>query len=289
MAIEPSKAFTKQNNCVFYLSKIEGQIKIDDIKDLFIKIKEIDVETFKDQKWFVLQLPNIQAASPNFFSTLCRISSHVEQYGLKFSIIADAKICNLIVKNGIERMVHFAVSADEFYKIHGIDTSKENTRIFLNCLLESTITTVKILLELDDIKNEVQIITDSKKVPLIQVGAMAGIISSHFSGNLIIGFSLEVFKAAMSKFLQAEITEIDDEIKDGAGEFLNVIIGQTKTKLNESGFGIRQVIPTVISGDRVEIGPMGRQPYVLIKCITSIGDIHLFLSTYPASSNSNSN
>ena len=239
---------------------------------------------FKDQKWFVLQLPNIQAANPNFFSILCRISTYVEQYGLKFSIIADAKICNLIIKNGIERMVHIAVSTTEFYKIHGIDTSKENARIFLNSLLESMLMTVKVLLELNNVKNEIQIVTDPKKVPSIQVGAMAAIISTHFSGNLIIGFSIDVFKKAMSKFLQTEVTELDDETRDGAGEFLNVIIGQTKTKLNEQGFGIRQVIPSVMSGDKIEIGPMGKQPVVWIKVITDLGDIHMFLSTMPASS-----
>lgn len=280
---------TKNNNCIFYLTKLDGQLKTDDIKDLFTNVKEIDTAMFKGQKWFVLQMPHVQAANPNFFSVLCRISSYVEQFGLKFSIIADSKICNLIVKNGIERMVHFSVSTEEFYKIHGIDTTKENTRIFLNCLLESTITTVKILLELENIKNEVHIVTDPKLIPSIQIGAMAGIISAHFSGNLVIGFSLEVFRKAMSKFLQTEITEIDDEIKDGAGEFLNVIIGQTKTKLNESGFGIRQVIPSVISGDRIEIGPMGRHPYIYIKCITDIGDINLFLSTYPATPGASAN
>lgn len=287
MTATAAAPITKQNNCIFYLSKIDGQIKTDDVKDLFSKIKEIDVALFKEQKWFILQFPNVQTANPNFFSVLCRISSYVEQYGMKFSIIADSKICALIAKNGIERMVNTATSTEEFYRIHGIDTTKENTRIFLNCLLESTLTTVKILLELDNIKNEVHVITDQKKVPSIQVGAMAGIISSHFSGNLVIGFSLDVFKKAMSKFLQTEITEIDDEIKDGAGEFLNVIIGQTKTKLNESGFGIRQVIPSVISGENIEIGPMGKHPFVYIKCMTSIGDINLFLSTYPLSQTSN--
>ncbi len=269
---------TKQNNCIFYPTNFEAQLKQDNVKDLFNKIKEIDVAEFKNHKWFVLQLPNVQVAPPTFFSALCRISAHVEQLGMKFSIIADTKICNLIIKNGIERMVHFAPSTEEFYKIHGIDT-KENTRIFLNCLLESTITAIKVLLELDNIKHEVQILTDSKKVPLIQIGALAGIISTHFTGNLVIGFTLDVYKKTMSKFLGTEITEIDDEIRDGAGELLNVIIGQTKTKLNELGFGIKQVIPSVISGDRVEISPMSNQSFIMIKCITEIGDIHLLLST----------
>lgn len=274
---------SKQNSCIFFTAKIDSQIKVDDAKDLFNKIKEIDTGMFKDQKWLVLHLPNVQAANPNFFSILCRISSYVEQYGLKFSIIADDKICKLIVKNGIERMVHFAVSTAEFYKANGID-DKENAKMFLNVLMESTITAMKILLELKNVTHEVSILTDPKKVPRIQIAATAGIMSTHFAGNLFIGFTLDVYKKAMTKFLQTEVVEIDEEIRDGAGEFLNVIIGQTKTKLNEVGFGIRQVIPTVISGDNLEIGPMGKQPYVMIKCMTDIGEIYVFLSTYPGTS-----
>lgn len=289
MTTDSNNSVTKQNKCIFYSSKMDARIKLDDARDLFTKIKEINIALFKGQKWFVLQMPQVQDASPNFFSVLCRISSYVEQYGLKFSIIADPKICDLIIKNGIEKMVHFAVSTDEFYKIHDNDAAKEYSKIFLSCVLESTVTTVKILLNLDNVKNEVHIVTDHEKIPSIQVGAMAGIISAHFSGNLAIGFSLDVFKKVMSKFLQTEITEIDSEMKDGAGEFLNVIIGQTKTKLNEAGFGIRLVIPSLISGDNIEIGPMGKQAYVHIKCMTDIGDINLFLSTYPTSQGANGN
>lgn len=277
-----SLEITKLNNCIFCAPKLSGQVRPDDVKDLFNGVKEIDASVYEDQKWFILKLPDVQIVSPNFFSILCQISSYVERHGLRLSIISNSKICNLIVKNGIERMVYYAVSTEEFYKIHGIDTSKEKARVFLNVLLESTITTLKILLELESVKNEVQILSDPKKIPSLQIGAVAAIVSAHFSGNLIIGFSSAVYKKAMTKFLQTEITEIDDDIRDGAGEFLNVIIGQTKTKLNESGYAIRQVIPSVITGDNIEIGPMGKMPFVLIKTSTDIGDIHLLLSTYPA-------
>ncbi len=118
-----------------------------------------------------------------------------------------------------------------------------------------------------------------KKLPLIEAGAMAAIVSTHFSGNLVIGFTQDVFKKAMSRFLQMEVAELTAKIKDGAAEFLNVIIGQTKSKLNDIGFEIRQVIPNVIMGQQIEITPMSKQSCIHIRCATDVGEVNIFLST----------
>lgn len=269
---------TKQNGCFFYNVKFDGQMKQDECKDLFNSINGTQRSEFKDQKWFVLSAENVQTVAPNFCSILCRISSFAEQQGMKFALIGDLKLGNLITKNAIERMVVYAATKEDFYQKNGID-NKENVRIFLNTLLDSTLTTMKVLLELDGIKKEVAILTDPSKVPHIEAGAIAGIVSAHFTGSLVLGFTMDVFKKAMSRFLQADITEITPEIKDGAAEFLNVIIGQTKIKLNEIGFDIRQVIPNVIMGQKIEITPMSKQRLIHILCMTEIGDIHIFLST----------
>ncbi len=279
-----SQFITKQNGCIFFTIKANEQLKQDDCKVLFNQIKEIPRAEFKDQKWMVLVAENIQTVAPNFCSVLCRISSLVEQQGMKFALIGDLKLGSLIMKNAIERMVVYAQSKEDFYQKNGID-NKENVRIFLNTLLDSTLTTMKVLLELDGIKKEVTMHTDSKKIPHIEAGAIAGIVSAHFTGSLVLGFTMDVFKKAMSRFLQAEITEITPEIKDGAAEFLNVIIGQTKIKLNDIGFDIRQVIPNVIMGHKIEIAPMSKQCLVHILCMTDIGDIHIFLSTNTGMSN----
>ena len=270
---------SKQNACLFYAVHFEGNIKQEECKDLFALIKDIDENEFKEQKWFALDITqNAQTISPNFCSIICRIASHVEQFGLKFNLIGDAKLQNLLIKNGIDRMISYSPTKDDFFKIHGIG-NKENVRIFLNALLDSTISTMRILLELDGIKTDVSVLSDSKKIPFIEAGAMAGIVSVHFNGNLVIGFTLDVFKKAMARFLQMEISEVTPEIKDGAAEFLNVIIGQTKTKLNEVGFDIRQVIPNVIFGQKIEISPMSKQSCVHIKCLTEVGEINIFLTT----------
>lgn len=272
-------AINKQNGCVFYTVTFEGNIKQEECKDLFTAIKNIDVNEFKDQKHFVLVLnQNAQLISPNLCGIICRIASHIEQYEMKFTLVGDLKLQALLVKNGVERVIAYSSSKADFFRTNGIG-NKENVRIFLNALLDSTISTMRVLLELEGIKTEVSILTDVSKVPLIEAGAMAGIISAHFNGNLVIGFSNDVFRKAMSRFLQMEIVEMTAEIKDGAAEFLNVIVGQTKTKLNEVGFEIRQVIPSVIMGEKIEIHPMSKQSCVHIRCITDVGEINIFLST----------
>lgn len=138
---------------------------------------------------------------------------------------------------------------------------------------------MKILLELENIKTEVSVVTDPTQILLIEAGAIAGIISAHFNGNLVLGFSLNVYKKAMSRFLQTEVVELTPQIRDGAAELLNVIIGQTNTKLNEIGFEIRQVIPSVIFGEDIQIMPMSNQSCVHIKCINELGELNIFLST----------
>lgn len=271
---------SKQNSCLFYAINFEGNIKQEECKDLFATIKEINENEFKEQKWFILVITqNAQTISPNFCSIICRIASHVEQFGLKFNLIGDTKLQSLLIKNGIDRMISYSPTKDEFFKTQGIGSNKENIRIFLNALLDSTISTMRVLLELDGIKTDVSVLTDSKKIPFIEAGAMAGIVSAHFNGNLVIGFTLDVFKKSMARFLQMEITEVTPEIKDGAAEFLNVIIGQTKIKLNEAGFDIRQVIPNVVFGQKIEISPLSKQSCVHIKCLSEVGEINIFLMT----------
>lgn len=274
-----SEELSKKNGCVVFTPVLPMPLTPDDIKALFDRVKLINADYYKDAKWFLLNLSGVQTASNNFASIMCRVAAHIEENGLKLTVIADPKLCQIIIKNGVERMVNFATSEDEFYKIQGIDADKENLRIFLNTLLESTITTMKVLLELEAIKTTVHIVKDSAEIPRIEAGAMAGIISAHFTGNLIIGFNLDIFKKAMSRFLQMEVVEFTPEIKDGAAEFLNVIIGQTKTKLNALGFEIRQVIPSVIMGQNIEISPMRKQSFVRIECETEIGSMQILLST----------
>jgi chemotaxis protein CheX len=108
---------------------------------------------------------------------------------------------------------------------------------------------------------------------------MAGILSTHFNGNLVIGFTEDNFKKSMTQFLLMEVTELTGEILDGAAELLNVIIGQTKIKLNEKGFEIKQVIPSVITGEKIKINPVASHRAILIDYESTAGNFFILLST----------
>ncbi len=269
---------SKINSCVIFKTESYDLGHQDHAKALFDELKKMTDAQLKENKWIVFDLNKTKSLHPNMIPMLCRISSYIEQSGLKFAIVAESRICELILKNGIERMVLPYTSLDAFNKLNGIH-EKENVKTFLNTLLDSVMMSMKVLIETEITKTTVTVVKDISTIPVIQAGAMAGILSAYFSGNIVIGFTSDVFKKVMSIFLQMEIEVMTPEIADGAAELLNVIIGQTKIKLNERGFDIRQVIPNVITGEKILISPSAKQTCVLIACQTKIGDFTILLTT----------
>lgn len=209
---------TKQGNLIVFKDSVYEEIyNQDHIKQIFEDVKKIEAGSFKEFRWVLIEFGQTKVIHPNTLPLLCRISSHLEQFNVKFAVIADQKICDIIIKNAVDRMVSPYLSLDNFNKTHGF-ASKDSVKLFLNTLLESVIMSMKVLIETDVKKTKVEVIKDAVNIPTFQAGAMAGIISAHFSGNIVIGFSAEVFKRVMAVFLQMEIEDITPEIKDGAAE-----------------------------------------------------------------------
>jgi chemotaxis protein CheX len=83
--------------------------------------------------------------------------------------------------------------------------------------------------------------------------ALIGLTSKAFNGMVTLCVSDKVFLAMMSGMLNETITEINQDIEDGAGELLNIIFGQAKIKLNNEGYGIEKALPTVVRGKKLRI------------------------------------
>ncbi len=256
-------------------------LKPESVKLVLDQIKTSDAKFFNDLKWFVYNCSNVNTVAAMCFPILCRLASHLEQYNIHFCLVGSNKITDVIYKQGIERMVIPCVSMEAFYKQVGISGApdKEKVKEFLNTTLESVVSSMKVMLEAKIISSEVKTIDSTSHMPQIQIGAIAGIVSSYFNGNLVIGFSNEDFKAAMARFLQMEVKEITTEIRDGVAELLNVIIGQTKIILNDRGFDIQQVIPNVISGESINILPANKQKAILINYVCDFGKFCIILTT----------
>ncbi|MBF0316240.1 MAG: chemotaxis protein CheX [Oligoflexia bacterium] len=80
-------------------------------------------------------------------------------------------------------------------------------------------------------------------------GVVSGIINVQSElGNfaIIISFPEDTYLKLISRMIGEEITELSDEIRDGATEILNIIYGQAKAVLNEDDAGLKPEIPLLI-------------------------------------------
>ena len=81
-------------------------------------------------------------------------------------------------------------------------------------------------------------------------GEVSGVIglTGEVSGTLSVSFTETSILSLVSNMFGEEMKEMDEEIKDAVGEITNIISGQARQKLEESGRSMRAAIPTVITG-----------------------------------------
>jgi chemotaxis protein CheX len=83
------------------------------------------------------------------------------------------------------------------------------------------------------------------------LGDITGIIpinSKKEIGSFSITFSEDVFTKVMTSMLGEEVTQIDDENKDGVVELCNQNFGNAKAVLNKQDIFLDMTIPTVVCG-----------------------------------------
>lgn len=114
--------------------------------------------------------------------------------------------------------------------------------------------------------------------------AIAGIINltcAHFTGAVSIVFSKSTFLNIYNKMLDENISEITDEVKDGAGELLNIIYGLAKKELNELGYRLEKAIPTILYGSNIKVHSNKNCPTIALPFQSESGEffIEVNLST----------
>ncbi len=87
-------------------------------------------------------------------------------------------------------------------------------------------------------------------------GEISGImgLTGDASGSIAISFSYDLAKKVISIILDMEVAEIEEnDVKDGIGEILNMIAGQTKAILAGTKYRFKLSIPAVVAGYGYEI------------------------------------
>jgi chemotaxis protein CheX len=123
---------------------------------------------------------------------------------------------------------------------------------FLAPFIAGTIKTFKVQCTID--------LTPGKPSPKAASPAMeasiTGVIAincSAFNGNVAIIFPEQTFLNVYEKMIGEKHTQISEEIRDGAGELINIIYGQVKSDMNAAGFNLQKAIPTVTHGKGIQI------------------------------------
>jgi chemotaxis protein CheX len=74
-------------------------------------------------------------------------------------------------------------------------------------------------------------------------------LAGTFKGMMAIHLPVDLAKAITGNFLGIEVEEIDEDVQDAIGELANMLGGNLKGILSESGKDIQLSLPSTIFGD----------------------------------------
>ncbi len=85
------------------------------------------------------------------------------------------------------------------------------------------------------------------KVARGDVSAIIG-LTGDVKGTISVSFTEKSILTIVTNMFKEEVTELNDEVRDAAGEIANMISGQARQKLEGLGRNLKAAIPTVIIG-----------------------------------------
>ena len=102
---------------------------------------------------------------------------------------------------------------------------------------------------------------------------ISGIIglAGDTTGCIVISFPTNVALRVVSKFINEEIKQMNDDVKDAVGEMVNIIAGGSKQGLAKQGYHFKLSIPTVVTGNDHEISRPTDIPCIVIPFDTEVG------------------
>lgn len=145
-------------------------------------------------------------------------------------------------------------------------------------IVEGTLKTFKVQAGLE-IKGGKPFYKGTVEQPKFALAGVIGLASSKFCGSVSLCFPEKVFLGIMGKMMGEEYTEINDELQDGAAELLNIIFGQAKATLNNSGYDLEMAIPTIVRGTELKTSAMSKKPVVVLPFETDLGEFQVEIST----------
>lgn len=139
---------------------------------------------------------------------------------------------------------------------------------YINPFIESILENIE---KMTQIKAEKQSLSVSKnETPFSDISGIIG-LGGEVKGSAVISFPTKLALAVASAMFMEELPEINDEVKDAIGEFANIIVGNARNKLVNSGLQVQISTPTIIVGKNHEIAHPDSVPFLVIPFKTDLG------------------
>ena len=107
----------------------------------------------------------------------------------------------------------------------------------------------------------------------IAQGDVSGVVgfTGESNGCISVTFDKLCILKIVSNMIGEEIKEINEEISDAVGELTNMISGQARKELAETGRIFKGAIPTVVNGKNHKLETMTKGPKIAIPFKTDFG------------------
>ncbi|NPB09011.1 MAG: chemotaxis protein CheX [Thermodesulfobacteria bacterium] len=96
----------------------------------------------------------------------------------------------------------------------------------------------------------------SEPEALGDISAVNGLAGSGFTGMLTVTFTKEAIFKVVSVLFGSTPEELNEEVRDAAGELANQICGAFRRRFEEQGISLQASVPVIVTGEKHSITPL---------------------------------
>jgi chemotaxis protein CheX len=235
-------------------------------------VVDIRREILSPPKWSMLVF-DFQSFDVDFkaFKVLSSLGLELRKLNIRMFAMTDKKSVHSFLKQeGLDKLLKPISSLTELgMKAPAKKVSKKLDVNFINPFIEGTLHVLNVQCGSVVTPQKLELKSKFKSEKPIEIAGIIGINSLSFKGVISLCFPAVVFLELMSKMLGEDYHEINDELKDGAGELTNMIFGHAKKVLNEKGHTFEKALPTIAYGKDLNVETKSSGESVILPFLVS--------------------
>lgn len=222
----------------------------------------------------ILDLAQVVEVNHDAYEILTGIAESLLRKGTRICIQGSRKLLRALRANGLDGVVTFVEVP--------VPISFGGSLDLVDALREAVFYTVEVLMKtkasLDHSYFQSPVAPNASEVcGVIEINHPS--LQGTLHGTVMLRFPRETYLKLMSKMMDRPFREVRPEIADGAAELLNIIVGQTKRRMEDvqGKFNLGHSIPRVVSN--AHRAASGAEGYMIIPFDSEAGAFSVELCT----------